>query len=300
MTGEAYRRQMIEEAAAWNRAAEAELQSTPPDWRFQRQLLPNAVVHAPHLEDLWERVEPGMHVLELGCGSGWLALEMARRGACVLGVDVADRAIEIARAYAASSGVGGRLAYLVADLNHFRIPAGRYDLVVAKGILHHLPDPADVVDRIHAGLRAGGWLWVSDTHSDEALSTAACAGLVLLVLPSHISYHEKLAGLLRFGWRTPARIRASMQAEGLSPFEGAGRQSAWLRRIGQRFEVQRRIPHPALTGYLAHQIALPRRLALPLLRLIRRVDSLLVRLGLLHSSSVTLLARKPATRGPEP
>ncbi|RMG84923.1 MAG: hypothetical protein D6712_10380, partial [Chloroflexi bacterium] len=109
-----------------------------------------------------------------------------------------------------------------------------------------------------------------------------------------VSYREKLGGLLKFGMRAPQRIRASMEAEGLSPFEGAGREHDWLKLVQGRFTIERQMRKPAVTGYLAHQISLPDAIALPLLRVIKVVDITLVKLRILHSTGLVVYARKPA------
>ena len=60
----------------------------------------------------------------------------------------------------------------------------------------------------------------------------------------------------------------------------------------QQFTVEKLINKPAVTGYLAHQIRLPRWLAIPLLRTIGVFDDLLVRLGVLKNTGVVVYARK--------
>jgi hypothetical protein len=102
--------------------------------------------------------------------------------------------------------------------------------------------------------------------------------------------------LLRFGFRSPGRVRASMEAEGASPFEGAGRETDWPGILGRTFEVEWTRRHPAIVGYLADEVRMPDRLALPLLAAVRFFDRCLVRFGILQSSGLTVYARKPGTR----
>jgi hypothetical protein len=116
----------------------------------------------------------------------------------------------------------------------------------------------------------------------------------MFLLPTQVSYREKLGGLLKFGLNAPSRIKASMEAEDLSPFEGAGREHDWLALVKAKFAQVEVKHHPAVTGYLAHQIKLPRGLAIPLLRAIGVVDRLLVRVGLLKNTGVVVHARKKA------
>jgi SAM-dependent methyltransferase len=237
-----------------------------------------------------------MMALELGCGSGWLTLALAQRGATAHGIDVADRAIKNARAYFHSieSDVAGHVTYQVADLNGVDLPAAGYDLVVANGVLHHLIDPRGMIDRIHRALKPGGLLWVSDKNANETISTVFLAGALMAVLPTQVSYADKLRGLLRFRMAAPGRIRASMQKDGFSPFEGSGRGKDWPQRVCELFDMEEIVEHPAVAGYLTAEVRLPKPVARPLLRAVAAIDSALVRRRLLRSSGLTLAARKRA------
>ena len=239
-----------------------------------------------------------MVTAELGCASGWLTLAMAQRGADALGLDISDTSLQVARSHYESirDEVSGRAEYRVADLNTLELPAETFDVIAVKGTLHHLVRPDHVISTVHRALKPGGLLWAADSQGDESLLTVLVAGALTLVLPTQVSYRDKLSGVLRFGLKSPSRVRASIQAEGLSAFEGAGRKHDWVRLIGGRFTIERRVNAPAVTGYLAHQVELPDPMALPLLRAVCAVDRLLVRMRLLRSTGVILYARKAATR----
>lgn len=98
--------------------------------------------------------------------------------------------------------------------------------------------------------------------------------------------------LLKFGLHAPSRVKASIQAEGLSPFEGAGREHDWVKLINQQFTIERRADLPAFTGYVTAQLKAPDRVAIPLLKTLRLIDTGLVRLNILHNTGVILYARK--------
>ncbi len=289
-----YQEKLAGEAALWGRVAEEQAERLPPDWRYHRNLRHNAVVHARDIDALLARITPGMKALELGCASGWLTLAMAQRGAVAHGIDISDGAIAVARAYYESikDTVPGAVTYAVADLNALDLPPATYDVIAAKGVLHHLVRLEHVIDQVYVALKPGGLFWVSDTHGDESLPATLLAGALTLVLPTQVSYREKVRGLLRFGLRAPERVKASIQADGLSPFEGAGRDQDWVALIRQRFAIERTARKPAVTGYVTAQLALPDRVAVPLLRALAIPDRWLVRLGLLRSTGVVLFARK--------
>jgi 2-polyprenyl-3-methyl-5-hydroxy-6-metoxy-1,4-benzoquinol methylase len=289
-----YQRQLAQEAERWGMEARQQAAQMPPDWRFHRRLRHNRLMHTAEIDRLLNRVQPGMRALELGCASGWLTLALAQRGAHALGLDIAEEALAIARDYyeRIRDQVSGTAEYCRVDLNALDLPAETYDLVVVKGTLHHLIALEAVIAAVHAALKPGGLLWVSDSDGEEAALTALIAGALTFILPTQVSYREKVRGLLRFGLKSAARVRASMQAEGLSPFEGAGRGVDWLKLIEQQFMIESMRRSPAFTGYLAHQVRLPEALALPLLYGIRAVDAALVRLGALRSTGVVVTAMK--------
>ncbi|NLF77218.1 MAG: class I SAM-dependent methyltransferase [Chloroflexi bacterium] len=291
-----YQEKLAAEGDLWGRVAEEQAGQVPPDWRYHRALRHNVVVHAGDIDALLSRVKPGMTALELGCASGWLTLAMAQRGAAAHGMDISDRAIAVGRAYYESirDAVPGTVTYSVADLNALDLPAVTYDVIVAKGVLHHLVRLEHVIDQIFTALKPGGLFWISDTLGDESLSTTLVAGALTLVLPTQVSYREKLRGLVRFGRHAPERVKASIQADGLSPFEGAGRDQDWIELVTRRFVIEQTQRKPAVTGYVTAQLALPDRIAIPLLRALARLDRWLVRLGALHSTGVVVVARKPA------
>jgi 2-polyprenyl-3-methyl-5-hydroxy-6-metoxy-1,4-benzoquinol methylase len=296
MPNATYAEQIRKEAAIWGAAASEVAARIPPDWVHHRRLPANLVRHTRDIDELLARIRPGMRVLEIGCSSGWLTVAMARQGALVHGVDVAEPALAIARDYyqAHRNHLAGVATYEAADVNDLNLSGRQYDAVVAKGIMHHLPQAASLIERLHAALEPGALLWASDTHGDESTTTALIAGAVTFVLPTHVSYADKLRGLARFGTAAPERIKASMETRGFSPFEGAGRAADWPAAIRRLFDVEFERAHPALAGYIAAELRAPDLLARPFVGLLAAVDRALVAAGLLHSTGLTISARKRA------
>jgi 2-polyprenyl-3-methyl-5-hydroxy-6-metoxy-1,4-benzoquinol methylase len=289
-----YEAKLAQEAELWGSDAERSAQSVPPDWGAHRNLRHNSIYHTADIDAFLQHIQRGITALELGCGSGWLTLAMAQRGAQAKGIDISDKALNVARRYYDSirDSVSGSVEYELADLNTVQLPPETYDVIAVKGTLHHLTQMDAVIDQIYRALKPGGLLWVSDSHGEETLATVLVASALMFVLPTQTSYRDKFAGLLRFGLKAPSRIKASIEAEGLSPFEGAGREHDWVKLIGERFVVEQRIDSPAVTGYITHQVKMPDTLALPLLRGLCVLDRALVRLKLLHNTGVILYARK--------
>ncbi len=104
---------------------------------------------------------PESRILDMGCGTGRHAIELARRGYRVTGVDIAAGMLEEARKAADDAGV--TVAWIEADATRFTTPE-RFDAALclcggAFGILNLDDDPADhdraVLHAIHAALKPG-------------------------------------------------------------------------------------------------------------------------------------------------
>ena len=102
---------------------------------------------------------PGDCVLEIGCGSGSLAALMTDRGAKVLGIDIANDMLAVAR----KSAPKAEFAHMTA-IEIDRLEAGRFDRIVATLVFSELcEDEQDFVLRTSLGLlRHGGTLVVAD------------------------------------------------------------------------------------------------------------------------------------------
>ncbi len=117
-------------------------------------------------------VQPGMVCVDLGCGGGRLALELARLGASVVGVDVSDAMIERMESQAKKEGLSG-VKGIVSPIEHLSLPPESVDLVISNYALHHLldADKAKVVRAAYGWLRPGGHL----VNSDMMLGRGATA-----------------------------------------------------------------------------------------------------------------------------
>lgn len=94
--------------------------------------------------------------LDVACGTGYLAIGLAA-GGMADEVDACDLSMEMlrrTRANAAIAGAGVRLA--LCDAERLPYPDGTFDLVVARGALHHVPDPLAGMREMRRVLRAGG------------------------------------------------------------------------------------------------------------------------------------------------
>jgi 2-polyprenyl-3-methyl-5-hydroxy-6-metoxy-1,4-benzoquinol methylase len=289
MQPEQYSALLAQEGQTWGEAARDLSRRVKPDWQEVKRLPHHVILHGRHIERLLSLIQPGWRVLEIGCSSGWLSLEMARRGAHVEGIDVAESAIEIAREYAAENPPSGSVEYAVADINYMPLPEGKHDLIVAIGVLHHLVEVEDVLDRVRKALRPSGLLFVSDAL-DTPRANALVAGALLMLLPTRLGYREKFSHLFRLRGQAVAHLRDSIEAKGLSPFEGYGRHQQPEARIQQKYNVKEVQYESAFVGYIIAQLNLPDRGIITVGRVLSWFDNALVKLHLLPGLNYVLTA----------
>lgn len=289
-----YEEKLQQEAELWGSVAAEKAQQQPPDWRFLKNTRHNRIIHQPIIDPFLDTIQPEMRVCELGCGSGWLTLAMAQRGADAIGYDISEQAVTIAREYYAQieAETSGTATYEVSDLNHLSLGPNAFDVVAVKGTLHHLVNMPHVITQVQQALKEGGLFWIHDSSGDEHSRSVLFASGLMFVLPTHVSYPDKFRGLFKFGFDAPNRIKASMEAEGLSPFEGAGRDHDWYTIVHEMFTIEKEFSAPSITGYLSAQVNLPDAIGEPLLRVIRLMDNGLMRIGVLQSAGVVVYARK--------
>jgi SAM-dependent methyltransferase len=99
----------------------------------------------------------GRRVLEIGCGHGFMLARLEQRYE-TWGIDISEYAIGQAARFAPRSRC--RIANLEDELPA-ELPAGRFDLVIAKYVLEHLRDPGAALARAAALLRPGGMLLIA-------------------------------------------------------------------------------------------------------------------------------------------
>jgi len=111
------------------------------------------------------RVTPGERVLDVGCGTGTLALAASRRVGAGGTVDAIDASPEmIARAQRKAARAGADVAFRTAVVESLPFPDASFDVVFSTLMLHHLPRPAreQCVREIRRVLRPGGRLLAVD------------------------------------------------------------------------------------------------------------------------------------------
>lgn len=123
----------------------------------------------PLAGDLKSRLEEGIRVADIGCGTGHAINLMARAfpHSTFVGYDLADDAIAAAAAEAADYGLANA-SFEVADVARMPIDPP-FDAVFAFDAIHDQADPAAVLGRIYSALMPGGTFVMMDTKAASAL-----------------------------------------------------------------------------------------------------------------------------------
>jgi SAM-dependent methyltransferase len=100
----------------------------------------------------------GLRVLDVGCGAGYVSLELARHGHHVVAIDISASNIEVAKQTLADNPFRDGFGSLRYEHLPFHLAAGSYDVVLFSVSLHHMPDPEGVVARARELTADGGYL----------------------------------------------------------------------------------------------------------------------------------------------
>jgi 2-polyprenyl-6-hydroxyphenyl methylase / 3-demethylubiquinone-9 3-methyltransferase len=99
-----------------------------------------------------QKAFPAANVLDIGCGAGLLANDMAQRGMTVTGLDASPESLEVARRH----DLTGRVDYQVGDANDLPFAPESFDVVCAMDFLEHVEDPAHIVAEAARVLKPNG------------------------------------------------------------------------------------------------------------------------------------------------
>jgi 2-polyprenyl-6-hydroxyphenyl methylase/3-demethylubiquinone-9 3-methyltransferase len=128
-------------------------------------------------------------VLDVGCGGGILSESMARRGANVLGIDLAEKPLKVAALHARDAGVSLNYRAISAEALAETAQAS-FDIVTCMEMLEHVPHPGRVVEACASMVKPGGWVFFSTINRTPLAWLVAIFGAerVLRMLP--VGTHE--------------------------------------------------------------------------------------------------------------
>ncbi len=151
----------------------------------------------------------GKRVLDVGCGGGILADAMARRGAEVLGIDLATKPLKVAQLHALEAQTPNvQYREVSAEALAAEQPSG-FDVVTCMEMLEHVPDPSSIVRACATLVKPGGWVFFSTINRNPKSFLFAIVGAeyvlnllprgtheyARMIQPSELAAHCRAAGL---------------------------------------------------------------------------------------------------------
>ena len=133
-------------------------------------------------------------VLDVGCGGGILADAMARKGADVLGIDLAEKSLKVAQLHALEAGTSHITYRLVAAEALAAEMPDQFDVVTCMEMLEHVPDPASAVQACARLAKPGGWVFFSTINRNPKSFLMAILGAeyVLNLVPRGTHEYARL------------------------------------------------------------------------------------------------------------
>lgn len=181
-------------------------------WDPESEFKPLHAINPLRLEWIQESVGSlaGKKVLDVGCGGGILSEAMARTGAEVTGIDLADKSLKIAKLHGLESGVKVEYRKVPVEQMAAEQP-GQYDVVTCMEMLEHVPDPASIVRACAALTKPGGWVFFSTLNRNPKSFLFAIIGAeyVLRLLPRGTHTYDMFI--------KPSELAAAARGAGLEP-----------------------------------------------------------------------------------
>jgi 2-polyprenyl-3-methyl-5-hydroxy-6-metoxy-1,4-benzoquinol methylase len=197
-------------------------------------------------------------ILDVGCGPGFMSLELARHGYHVTGLDVSAEALELGRKLGRENPFTedwGSLEYVREDFLAWDGGGATFDGITFFGALHHFPDPAAALDHALTLLRPGGVLIAREPARDWwTEADATLMAWLRTVLSAADAWYEEIDlpqgadEVARLAATTISEIREARVAgeDVQSPRDNSAYGTEMLAALRQRFDE---------TGY-AHETLL--------------------------------------------
>ncbi len=132
----------------------------------------------------------GRRIVDVGCGGGILSEAMARKGAQVLGVDLAERSLKVAQLHAMEAGIdNAQYREVAAEVLADEQP-GQFDIVTCMEMVEHVPDPSSIIAACAKLVKPGGWVFLSTLNRNPKSFLFAIVGAEYLLRMLPAGTHE--------------------------------------------------------------------------------------------------------------
>lgn len=166
----------------------------------------------------------GKTVVDIGCGGGILAEAMGEAGASVVGIDLSEPALAVARLHQLESKSSVAYRQIAAEVLSREQPAA-FDLVTCMELLEHVPDPESMIAACARLVRPGGTVVCSTINRNAKSYLFAIIGAeyVLRLLPRGTHDYAR--------FRQPAELVTFARKAGLEPVDLTGMTYNPLTRV---------------------------------------------------------------------
>jgi SAM-dependent methyltransferase len=170
-------------------------------------------------------INPGMAVLDLGCGDGTTAIPAARRGADVLGVDIAANLVAAGNQRASEAGLYN-LRFQEGDASRLTaLEDNRFDLVVSIFGAMFAPRPLDVASEMVRVTKPGGRIVMGNWIPGDPTLVAQ-----ILKISSAYTPPPPEGFVSPMTWGDEAQVRQRFEAAGIAPDAIRFERSTWVFR----------------------------------------------------------------------
>ena len=147
-----------------------------------------------HLEMIMDclQVKPGMRILDLGTGTGYMSFPLAKRNqeARIIGLDIVEKALEKNRERAKEEGITN-LEFVSYDGIKFPFEDNSFDIVITRYALHHFPAIQDTFGEISRVLKPEGVFFVSDPAPNDDDKERFVDEYMQMKKDGHIKFYTK-------------------------------------------------------------------------------------------------------------
>lgn len=135
-------------------------------------------------------IKPGMKILDLGTGSGYLAFPIARKypDVSVIGLDIVEKTLENNQIRAEEENIKN-LTFTAYSGIDFPFPDNEFDMVVSQYALHHFPKIQTSIAEVSSVLKEDGLFFISDPTPNDTDYDRFVDAYMQLKKDGHIKFY---------------------------------------------------------------------------------------------------------------